>query len=86
MPTLRSSRFSATPSTPPGNSRSSWVITEGRPSTWAMPSPASETMPISSRVGSAENVATYCSIAPEISAEEIVNSVMAFRLPARLSG
>ena len=50
-PTLCSSRFSATPRTPPGNSRSSWVMTEGRPSTWAMPSPASITVPISSRSG-----------------------------------
>src|SRR4051794_7826313 len=75
-PMLCSSRFSATPSTPPGNSRSSCVITEGRPSTWAMPSPASMTVPISSRSVSAENEDTYSSTAPSMSAAEIVNSAM----------
>ena len=37
------------PSTPPANSSSSLVIAEGRPSTWAMPSPVSVTVPTSSR-------------------------------------
>ena len=81
-PMLCSSRFNATPSTPPGNSRSSCVMTEGRPSTWAMPSPASMTVPISSRWVSAENEDTYSSTAPSMSAAEIVNSAMILRLPA----
>ena len=39
-PIERTSRFSATPSTPPGNDSSSLDIADGRPSTVAMPSPA----------------------------------------------
>ena len=63
-PTLCSSRLSATPRTPPENSRSSWVITDGKPSTWAMPSPVSMTVPTSSLVVSEEKELTYSSIAP----------------------
>ena len=48
-PISRWSRFSATPSTPPANSSSSLVMADGSPSTWAMPSPVSVTMPTSSR-------------------------------------
>ena len=53
-PIERTSRFSATPSTPPGNDSNSLDIAEGRPSTVAMPSPHSATMPTSSRVTSGE--------------------------------
>jgi hypothetical protein len=48
-PTSRTSRFRARPRTPLSNSSSSLVMTEGRPSTRAMPSPASVTIPTSSR-------------------------------------
>src|SRR3954471_16152685 len=81
-----SSRLSATPSTPPGNSSSSCVITDGSPSTCAMPSPASMTVPISSRSVSASKPATYSSMAPWISSAEIVNSAIAFRLPTSCVG
>ena len=42
------------PSTPPSNSSSSFVIAEGSPSTRAMPSPVSVTVPTSSRETSGE--------------------------------
>jgi hypothetical protein len=53
-PIERSSRFRARPSDPLANLNSSFIIVEGRPSTWAMPSPASTTVPTSSRDDSAE--------------------------------
>jgi hypothetical protein len=48
-PISRTSRFSATPRVPSENSSNSLAMVEGRPSTWAMPSLASATMPTSSR-------------------------------------
>ena len=48
-PISRTSRLSARPRIPPGNSSSSLAIAEGRPSTCAMPSPASATTPTSCR-------------------------------------
>src|SRR5271167_4371763 len=87
VPMLCSSRLSATPNTPPVNSRSSWVITDGKPSTCAMPSPVSITVPTSSLAVSEVKELTYSSIAPWMSSAEIVNSAMGFRLPAcRWSG
>jgi hypothetical protein len=48
-PISRTSRLSETPSVPSSNSSSSLAIVEGRPSTRAIPSPAYETTPTSSR-------------------------------------
>ena len=53
-PISRASRLRASPSDPLGNFKSSFVMVEGRPSTWAIPSPASTTVPTSSRDDSAE--------------------------------
>ena len=49
QPISSSSRFSARPSTPPGNSSSSFAMARGRPCTRAIPSPVSTTRPISPR-------------------------------------
>jgi hypothetical protein len=47
-PISRTSRFSARPRVPSSNTSSSLAMVEGRPSTWAIPSPHSATMPTSS--------------------------------------
>ncbi|CAB5142735.1 unannotated protein [freshwater metagenome] len=47
-PISRTSKFSARPNVPFSNFNNSLVIVDGRPSTRAMPSPASVTVPISS--------------------------------------
>jgi hypothetical protein len=70
------SKLRATPNVPSSNSSSSFVITEGRPSTRAMPSPAMITRPSSSRVVSGENEATFRSMASRMSSGRIVSSVM----------
>src|SRR4051794_23569884 len=75
-PTSRTSRLSARPRTPLSNSSSSLVMTEGRPSTRAMPSPASVTIPTSSRDTSGRNSVTYDWMALRISSAEIVSSAM----------
>src|SRR5688572_16645840 len=75
-PTSRTSRFRARPRTPLSNSSSSLVMTEGRPSTRAMPSPASVTMPTSSREMSGLYSVTYVWMALRISSAEIVSSAM----------
>src|SRR3712207_1064359 len=75
-PTSRTSRFSASPRTPLSNSSSSLVMTEGRPSTRAMPSPASVTIPTSSRDTSGRYSVTYDWMALRISSAEIVSSAM----------
>src|SRR3954453_20683386 len=75
-PPSRTSSLSARPRTPLSNSSSSLVMTEGRPSTRAMPSPASVTIPTSSRETSGRNSVTYDWIALRISSAEIVSSAM----------
>src|SRR3954468_24995946 len=75
-PTSRTSRFSARPRTPLSNSSSSVVMTEGSPPTPGMPSPASVTIPTSSRETSGRNSVTYDWIALRISSAEIVSSAM----------
>src|SRR6185436_1781280 len=45
QPTLSSSRESATPRTPPGNSSSSFIMHSSRPHTRATPSPTESTVP-----------------------------------------
>ncbi len=67
---------------PFSNFRSSLVIVDGRPSTRAMPSPATTTVPISSRdalPGSYD--LTKFAKASRISSGRIVNSAMIFSLP-----
>src|SRR4051794_23427073 len=93
QPISRTSRLSARPRTPPWNSSSSLVMHECRPSTRAMPSPVSVTMPTSSRLAPASYDATMLSSASRISSGRIVNSVIrefpSFRgsgLDARASG
>src|SRR5512142_937290 len=75
-PISRTSRLSATPSSPPWNSSSSLAIAECRPSTRAIPSPASVTRPISSRRVSGVYEATWRSIASRISSGRIASSVI----------
>ena len=76
-PISRSSRFSARPRIPPGNSSSSLAIAEGSPSTRAMPSPASATMPISSLDAPSGSYAwTKLVSASRISSGRIVSSAM----------
>ena len=81
-PISRTSRFSATPSSPPSNSSNSLVIAEWRPSTRAMPSPISVTRPTSSRAVDGEYAATFRSIASRISSGRIVSSVMVSCFPS----
>src|SRR4051794_3193458 len=75
-PTSRTSRFRARPRTPLSNSSSSLVMTDGSPSTRAMPSPASVTVPTSSREMSGLYSVTYVWMALRISSAEIVSSAM----------
>ena len=71
------SRFRARPSVPSSNSSSSLAIAEGRPSTRAMPSPATETWPTSSRAAAAGSYDfTNSSSASRISSGRIVSSVI----------
>src|SRR5258705_12335836 len=70
------SRFRATPSVPSSNSSSSLAMVDGRPSTRAIPSPASVTVPTSSRVVSGVYDDTYRSSAPRMSSEEMVSSAI----------
>src|SRR5690606_15640530 len=76
-PISRTSRFSAMPRVPSSNSRSSFAIVEGRPETWAMPSAASTTVPISSRAAPSGSYAwTKRSSASRISSGRIVSSAI----------
>ena len=52
------------------------AIVEYRPSTRAMPSPTSVTVPTSSRVVSAVYDVTYCSIADRTSSGRMLSSVI----------
>src|SRR5919108_4966062 len=76
------SRLKATPSSPPGNSRSSFAITPGRPRTRAMPSPVCSTRPTSSRPTSGLKSFTWRRSASVISFGSNVSS--AIRLPSSL--
>src|SRR5215217_6884207 len=77
-PISRTSRFSAMPSVPFSNSRSSLAIAEGRPSTRAIPSPDVTTVPTSSRLAvSGVYPRTKRSSASRISSGRIVSSAMA---------
>src|SRR5215469_10861970 len=88
-PISRTSRLSARPRIPPGNSSSSLAIAEGRPSTCAMPSPASVTTPTSCREAPSGSYAwTKLASASRISSGRIVSSAMvlaSFSLECRLS-
>src|SRR5215467_8464752 len=75
-PISRTSRLSDTPSVPSENSSSSLAWAEGRPSTWAMPSPASATTPTSSREISGVYDETYRCRAVRISSAEMVSSAI----------
>src|SRR6516165_9756160 len=76
-PISRTSRLSARPRTPFSNSSSSLAIAEGRPSTRAMPSPASTTVPISSRAAPAGSYSwTKRESASRISSGRIVSSAI----------
>src|SRR5580692_6453039 len=78
-PISRTSRFSARPRVPSSNSSSSLAMHEGSPSTYAMPSPHSETIPISSvAVASGSYVSTKRSSASRISSGRIVSSAIVF--------
>src|SRR6202035_982494 len=75
------SRFSAMPRTPFSNSRSSFAMAEGRPSTRAMPSPHSVTVPTSSRATPAGSYSsTNRASASRISSGRIVSSAI-FLIP-----
>src|SRR3954454_5986450 len=74
-PISRTSRLSARPRSPPSNSSSSLVMAECRPSTRAMPSPVSVTMPTSSRLALASYEETMLSSASRISSGRMLNSV-----------
>src|SRR6185312_13135106 len=76
-PISRTSRLSARPRTPFSNSSSSLAMAEGRPSTRAMPSPHSMTVPISSREAPSGSYSwTKCASASRISSGRIVSSAM----------
>src|SRR5262245_38413476 len=76
-PISPTSKLSARPRIPPGNSSSSLAIAEGRPSTWAMPSPASATTPTSCREAPSGSYAwTKLASASRISSGRIVSSAM----------
>src|SRR5689334_23527613 len=76
-PISRRSRLSARPRIPPGNSSSSLAIAEGRPSTCAIPSPQSATVPTSCREASSGSYAwTNFARASRISSGRIVSSAM----------
>ena len=76
-PISRMSRLSAMPRTPFSNSSSSLAMAEGRPSTRAMPSPHSVTMPISSREAlSGSYSVTKRASASRISSGRIVSSAI----------
>src|SRR5690242_10278322 len=76
-PISRRSRLSARPRIPPGNSSSSLAIAEGSPSTCAIPSPQSATVPTSCREASSGSYAwTNFARASRISSGRIVSSAM----------
>src|SRR6516164_1547304 len=76
-PISRTSRLRARPRTPFSNSSSSLAMAEGSPSTRAMPSPASTTVPISSRAAPAGSYSwTKRASASRISSGRIVSSAI----------
>ena len=80
-PISRTSRLSARPLTPFSNSSSSLAMAEGRPSTRAMPSPHSTTVPTSSRSAPAGSYSsTNRASASRISSGRIVSSAI-FLIP-----
>src|SRR5580692_9437978 len=77
-PISRTSRLSARPRTPFSNTSSSLAMAEGRPSTRAMPSPHSMTVPISSRAAPSGSYSwTKRDSASRISSGRIVSSAIA---------
>src|SRR5580700_2950496 len=77
-PISRTSRLSARPRTPFSNTSSSLAMAEGRPSTRAMPSPASMTVPTSSRAAPAGSYSwTKRDSASRISSGRMVSSAIA---------
>ena len=77
-PISRTSRLSARPRMPFSNTSSSLAIAEGRPSTRAMPSPHSMTVPISSREAPSGSYSwTKRASASRISSGRIVSSAIA---------
>ena len=90
-PISRTSRLSARPRTPFSNTSSSLAMAEGRPSTRAMPSPHSMTVPISSRAAPSGSYSwTKRASASRISSGRIVSSAIVLYVfpcvgfPARL--
>ena len=76
-PISRTSRLSARPRTPFSNSSSSLAMAEGRPSTRAMPSPHSMTVPTSSRAAPSGSYSwTKRASASRISSGRIVSSAI----------
>ena len=76
-PISRTSRFSAMPRVPSSNSSSSFAIADGRPSTLAMPSPHSVTVPTSSVAAAPGSyVSTNFASASRISSGRMVSSVI----------
>src|SRR5215472_9869863 len=80
-PISRMSRLSARPRIPPGNSSSSFAIAEGSPSTCAIPSPQSATVPTSClEAASGSYDSTKLASASRISSGRIVSSAMSLHL------
>src|SRR5581483_5841468 len=75
QPISSRSRLNARPSTPPGNSSSSFAIARGRPFTRAMPSPASTTRPTSSRSTDGFQLSTFLRSASAMLSGSIVNAI-----------
>ncbi len=76
-PISRTSRLSARPRVPSSNSSSSLAMAEGSPSTRAIPSPHSVTVPTSSReADSGSYASTNCARASRISSGRIVSSAI----------
>ncbi len=75
-PIVVSSRFSARPSLPPSNSRSSLTDVSGSPAIVAMPSPTSSTVPTVPLTIFGENVLTCARSAAAISSALMVSSAI----------
>src|SRR6266571_4690156 len=76
-----SSRLKAMPRTFPGNSRSSFAMAPGSPSTMATPSPVDKTRPTCSRSIDGSKVSTYFRSAAAMSCDEMVRSCATWRPP-----
>src|SRR5581483_2011666 len=75
QPISSRSRLKARPSTPPGNSSSSFAMARGRPFTRAMPSPASTTRPTSSRSTEGFQLSTFLRSASAMLSGSNVNAI-----------